>query len=128
MTLYDLNRVLLRSYRAHQMVFIVAIAAMLVVDFFWLNGWATFWPMIVWSGLFGCHFMIFKAQTTTDQWVEQRVIFEVYRPWDTGHIEEIKNSPFGSSMYRTELGRVDKNGNPVNGRPSNQQNIVDEES
>ena len=113
MALASLNRLLLSSYRPHQVVFILGFAAMLVIDMFWLQGWATFWVMICWSTVFGVHFMVHRAQTVDEHWVYERTVFEVYRPWDTGHIEEIKNSPFGKSIYRTELGRVDEKGDPV---------------
>jgi len=113
MTLGRFNKFLLDTYRIHQAIFIVALAMMLVVDFIWLPGWATFWIMIAWSGVFGVHFMVFRAQAVDEKWAYERMIFDVYRPWDTGHIEEIKNSPFGKSIYRTELGRVDENGKPL---------------
>ena len=108
-----LNQLLLVWFRVHQVVFIVMLAAMMIFDFFLLEGWATFWPMIVWSLLFGIHFMIFRAQTVDDAWAEERLIFEVYRPWDTGHIDAIKRSPFGKSVYRTERGRIDKKNRPA---------------
>jgi Ca2+/Na+ antiporter len=118
MTLDGFNKVLLAYYRLHQMAFMLGLAAMLVVDFFFLDGWATFWLMVAWSLLFGVHFMVFRSQAVDEEWVQERIIFEVYRPWDYGHIDEIKNNPYGLSPYRTELGRVDKDGDalkPVEG-------------
>ncbi len=108
MTIDWLNQVLLASYRWHQTLFVVGLGAMMVVDFFFLDGWATFWPTMAWCMIFGIHFMIFRSQMVDDEWARERLIFEVYRPWDTGHIEEIRNRPFGKSIYRTELGRVDR--------------------
>lgn len=113
MTLDGLNKFLLASYRWHQSAFMVGFAGMLVVDFFFLDGWATFWLMVVWSLVFGVHFMVFRSQAVDEEWVREKIIFDVYRPWDYGHIDEIKNNPYGLSAYRTELGRVDKDGNPV---------------
>ena len=54
--------------------------------------------------------MIFRAQNVDDEWLEEKIIFDVYRPWDYGHIDQIKRNPFGKSIYRTEKGKVDTGG------------------
>jgi hypothetical protein len=113
MTLDGINKVLMVYYRLHQMAFMLGLGAMLVVDFFFLDGWSTFWVMVAWSLVFGVHFMVFRSQAVDEKWVRERIIFEVYRPWDYGHIDEIKNNPYGLSPYRTELGRVDDDGNAM---------------
>lgn len=125
MTLDGVNKFLLVSYRWHQSAFLVGIAGMLVVDFFFLDGWMTFWPMVAWSMIFGIHFMVFRSQSVDEEWVRERIIFEVYRPWDHGHVDEVKNSPFGLSAYRTELGRVDEKGNPVKSEEDDTSKKVD---
>lgn len=113
MTLDGLNKTLLASYRWHQFAFMLGVAVMMVVDFFYLEGWATFWLLAGWSLVFGVHFMVYQSQAVDEEWVREKIIFEVYRPWDHGHVDEIKNNPYGKSIYRTELGRVDKDGKPV---------------
>jgi hypothetical protein len=113
MTLDGINKVIIANYRLHQMAFLLGLGAMLIVDFFFLEGWATFWVMVAWSLVFGVHFMIFRSQAVDEQWVRERIIFDVYKPWDYGHVDEIRNNPYGRSAYRTELGRVDEHGNPV---------------
>lgn len=112
----SVNRFLLASFRWHQFVFILALAAMAVIDFVFLAGWATFWVMVSWSMAFGVHFMVFRSQVIDEAWFEERLIFDVLRPWDYGHIDDIKNDPHGRSIYRTELGRVDADGKPVKPR------------
>ena len=114
MLLHRLNRTLLLTFRLHQILFLVLLMVMMIVDFFFLEGWATFWPMIIWSAIFGIHFMIFRAQSVDDKWVRERLIFNIYRPWDTGHVEAIRERPFGKSIYRTEIGRIDEQGKPRN--------------
>lgn len=113
MTLDGVNKAFLASYRWHQMGFLLGISALAVVDFIFLDEWATFWVMIAWSLLFGVHFMIHRSQAVDEKWVRERIIFDVYKPWDYGHVDEIRNNPYGRSAYRTELGRVDDDGNPV---------------
>ena len=103
------NALLIKYYRRHQFAFFIGIGLLLVVDFFLFDEWATFWTMILWSMAFGVHFMIFKSQNVDDDWVEEKLIFDVYRPWDYGHIEQIKKNPYGKSIYRTDKGKIDKN-------------------
>jgi hypothetical protein len=113
MTLDGANKLLMASYRWHQSLFMLGMAALATVDFLFLEGWSTFWVMIAWGLLFGVHFMAFRSQVVDEKWVRERIIFEVYRPWDHGHVDEIKNNAFGRSIYRTELGRVDDDGKPL---------------
>jgi hypothetical protein len=110
MALDGINKTLLTTYRLHQMGFLLGLGGMLVVDFFFLDGWSTFWVMVAWSLVFAVHFMVFQSQAVNEQWVRERLIFDVYRPWDHGHVDEIRNNPHGLSPYRTELGRVDIDG------------------
>lgn len=103
-----LNFFFLKYFRRHQFIFLIGISVMLVVDFFLLKEWATFWLMISWSMVFSVHFMIFRSQNVSDEWLEEKMIFDVYRPWDYGHIDQIKKDPFGKSIYRTEQGKLNK--------------------
>ena len=101
------NILFLKYFQLHQFVFFGGISILLLVDFFLLEEWATFWIMIFWAMVFGVHFMIFRAQNVDDEWLEEKIIFDVYRPWDYGNIDQIKRNPFGKSIYRTEKGKVD---------------------
>ena len=107
------NTLLIKYYHRHQFAFFIGISSLLVVDFFLFDEWATFWIMILWAMVFGVHFMIFKSQNVDDDWVEEKLIFDLYRPWDYGHIEQIKKNPHGKSIYRTDKGRIDKNLPPI---------------
>ena len=64
--------------------------------------------MLVWSIVFGVHYLFFRAQAVDDEWLKEKMAFSVYRLWDYGHIREIKKNPFGRSIYRTEDGRLDE--------------------
>ena len=66
--------------------------------------------------------MVFRSQTVDERWVQETDdLRDVQRPWDTGHIQDIKKSPFGKSIYRTELGRIDGEGRPVAQPPEREQ-------
>ncbi len=99
---------ILRLFRLHQIIFMAGIGSLLIIDFFFLEKWGTFWVMLGWSMLFGIHYLFFRSQEVDDEWLKEKMIFNVYRLWDYGHIGEIKKNPFGRSIYRTEDGRIDK--------------------
>ena len=63
--------------------------------------------MLVWAMIFGVHYLIFRSHTVDDDWLEEKILFNVYRLWDYGHTGEIKRNPFGKSIYRTEKGRIE---------------------
>jgi hypothetical protein len=113
MTLDEVCKAFSISYRWHQVTFFLGITVMTFVDYFLMEGWATFWVMITWSILFGIHFMVARSLSVDDKWVEERLFFGVYRPWDFGHIDQIRSNPYGRSAYRTEFGRLDENGKAV---------------
>ena len=100
------NILILKYFQLHQFIFFAGISILLLIDFFLLEEWATFWIMIFWAMVFGIHFMIFRSQNVDDEWLEEKIIFDVYRPWDYGHIDQIKRNPFGKSIYRTEQGKM----------------------
>ena len=113
MTLDGVSKAFLISYRWHQVAFLLGMTVMTFADFFLMDGWATFWVMTAWSIIFGVHFMVFGSLSVDDKWVEERLFSGVYRPWDSGHIDHIRNNPYGRSAYRTEFGRLDENGKAV---------------
>ena len=90
------------------MIFLAGLSLLLIIDFFFLKKWGTFWIMLVWSMLFGIHYLFFRSQEVDDERLNEKMIFSVYRLWDYGHIGEIKKNPYGRSIYRTEDGRIDK--------------------
>ena len=98
----------LRIFRLHQVIFLAGLSLLLIIDFFFLEKWGTFWLMLVWSIVFGVHYLFFRAQAVDDEWLKEKMAFSVYRLWDYGHIREIKKNPFGRSIYRTEDGRLDE--------------------
>lgn len=100
------------TFEPHRLSFYCGMGLMLLVDIFMLDGWGTFYPMLVWSALFAIHFLTFRTLTVEEEWVEQRLEKVGDQPWDTGHIQEIKKNPFGRSPYRTEEGRVGERRDP----------------
>lgn len=103
----NLYRWILKSFRLHQAIFLVGIGGLLAIDFFFLEKWATFWGMLGWAMIFGVHYLIFRSHTVDEEWLEEKMLFNVYRLWDYGHTGEIKRNPFGKSIYRTETGKIE---------------------
>ena len=74
--LNKINILILKYFQLHQFVFFAGISILLLIDFFLLEEWATFWIMIFWAMAFGIHFMIFRAQNVDEEWLEEKIIFE----------------------------------------------------
>ena len=87
-----LNFFVLRIFRLHQVIFLAGLSLLLIIDFFFLEKWGTFWLMLVWSIVFGVHYLFFRAQAVDDEWLKEKMAFSVYRLWDYGHIREIRRT------------------------------------
>ncbi|MBT5264688.1 MAG: hypothetical protein HOL85_07650 [Rhodospirillaceae bacterium] len=92
----------IQNYVRHERIYFTAIVLLTIADFIFWDGWATFWAMLVLTVLYVIHFMLWKSMTATDEWADEHVYTHVYRPWDTGHIEDIKENPWGQSPHRTD--------------------------
>ncbi len=57
------------------------------------GGWWTFWPLAAWSVLFGAHYLVHKARTVDDAWVEERTDDVRSKSYDAGHIDTIRKDP-----------------------------------
>lgn len=100
------------TYQTHRLTYFAGMAVLFVVDVVALAGWATFYPMLVWSAVLAVHFLTYRSLTVDDAWVDERLSKVRDQPWDTGHIQEIRRNPFGRSPYRTEEGRVGERRDP----------------
>ena len=83
----------LPSFRRHAQIFSAAAAALIGINLIVGGGWWTFWPLALWSVLFGVHYLVHKARTVDDAWVEERTDDVRSKSYDAGHIDAIKKDP-----------------------------------
>lgn len=95
-------QIILRTYETHRIIFMMGMTAIGLIDLAWVDGWASFYPMMIWGVVFTMHFFTFKSITADDEWAEDHAMLEVYKPWDAAHIQDIKDNPWGKSPHRTD--------------------------
>ena len=55
--------------------------------------WWAFWPLIVWGLGLMIHFLLHRAATVDDAWVDERTEDLRSKSYDLGHIESIRQHP-----------------------------------
>ncbi|HEX5613419.1 MAG TPA: 2TM domain-containing protein [Burkholderiales bacterium] len=83
----------LPSFRAHALVFSLAASALIVSNVVIGGGWWSFWPLVLWGFALGGHYLVHKARTIDDAWVEERTEDVRSKSYDAGHIDAIKKGP-----------------------------------
>ncbi|MGQ0511171.1 MAG: 2TM domain-containing protein [Betaproteobacteria bacterium] len=78
-----------RAFLLHRLAFGTGVALLSLAN--WLSGlpWWSFWPIAAWSTIFGVHYLIHKARSTDERWVEERVADLHSKSYDAGHIDSI---------------------------------------
>lgn len=57
----------------------------------WLSGspWWSFWPIALWAVALAGHYLIYKARTVDERWVEERTADLHSKSYDASHIDSI---------------------------------------
>jgi hypothetical protein len=57
----------------------------------WLSGgpWWSFWPIAIWAVALAGHYLIYKARTVDERWVEERAADLHSKSYDASHIDSI---------------------------------------
>ena len=71
-------------------MFLVGALALTAVNLATGSGWWTFWPLAAWGVLLGVHYLVHKARTVDDAWVDERAADLRSKSYDAGHIDAIK--------------------------------------
>lgn len=89
-----------RGFRVHAWTFGAGVAALAFAN--WLGGspWWSFWPIAAWSVVFGAHYLVHKARTTDQRWVEERTAEVHARSYDVAHIDRIAEDQGGGAEQR----------------------------
>ena len=57
----------------------------------WLTGgsWWSFWPIALWSVAFFAHYLVHKARSVDEHWVDERTVDLRSKSYDASHIDSI---------------------------------------
>jgi len=82
-----------RAFRWHLLAFVLVNAALTAANVYTGAPWWAFWPLLVWGFAVTIHFLVYRATTIDDAWVEERTVDLRLRSYDLGHIDTIHESP-----------------------------------
>lgn len=79
-----------RAFRLHAWGFVLGNLALNAAN--WLGGgdWWAFWPLIAWSFALGAHYLVYRAKTVDQRWVEERTEDVRSKSYDRAHIDSIE--------------------------------------
>lgn len=75
------------------LAFVLVNAALTAVNIYMGAPWWAVWPLLVWGLAVMIHFLVYRAATIDDAWVEERTVDLRLRSYDLGHIDTIHERP-----------------------------------
>jgi hypothetical protein len=77
-------------FRLHAWAFVLGNIALSAAN--WVQGgdWWAFWPLAVWSVLLLAHYLVMRARTVDQRWVEERTEDVRSKSYDRAHIDSIE--------------------------------------
>jgi len=85
------------AFRLHARVFAAGACALSAAN--WWSGppWWSFWLLAAWAVAFSAHYLVRKAGTVDDAWVEERTADLHSKSYDVSHIDRIAEDQAGKS-------------------------------
>lgn len=77
------------AFRRHAWAYAVAACALIAANGYTGGTWWSFWPLAIWGVAFAVHYLIYKARTVDESWVEGRTADLHSKSYDAGHIDQI---------------------------------------
>ena len=71
--------------------------ALALVDFLTPGPWWSFWPIALWAVAFAGHYLIHKARTVDESWVEERTADLHSKSYDAHHMDRIAQDHGGKN-------------------------------
>jgi hypothetical protein len=81
---------LVRGLRWHAWIFVVLNLGLTAVNIALGRPWWALWPLLATSLAFGVHYLLVKAFTVDERWVEERARDLTIKSYDRSHIENIR--------------------------------------
>ena len=78
-----------RAFRLHTVA--ILLGSVVLVGANWLTGgaWWSIWPLALWSVAFTVHYLVYKARTADERWVEERTADLRSKSYDANHMDSI---------------------------------------
>lgn len=82
-----------RAFRRHLYAFVLGNGALTAINIYSGAPWWAFWPLVVWGLVLMIHFLIFRAATVDEAWVDERIQDLRAKSYDQGHMDVIRDNP-----------------------------------
>jgi 2TM domain len=82
-----------RSFKGHFLAYLLANAALTGVNIYMGAPWWAVWPLLIWGLLLMLHFLVHRATSVDDAWVEERTLDLRSKSYDMAHIDDIREHP-----------------------------------
>lgn len=79
-----------RSFKPHLLTYLCVNAALTAVNVYMGAPWWAVWPLVLWGLLLMLHFLVHRATSVDDAWVDERADDVRSRSYDLGHIDDIR--------------------------------------
>lgn len=89
-----------RLFSRHRLTFVLVIGSLTGINVYTGAPWWAFWPTVIWGLALMVHFLVFRASTVEDAWVDERVGDLQTKSYDFSHIDDIREKPTPSIRDR----------------------------
>jgi len=81
------------TFRRHFTAFVIVNLVLTAINIAMGAPWWAFWPLVVWGLGVMVHFLVHRASSVDDAWVEERTQDLHSKSYDAGHIDDIREHP-----------------------------------
>ena len=76
-------------WHLHLAAFCAVNSGLHALNFYTGRPWWALWPLLAWGVLLAVHYLVWRARTVDERWVEARTAELRLKSYDRGHIESI---------------------------------------
>lgn len=87
-------------FQQHLIAFVLVNLLLTGVNVYQGPPWWAFWPLILWGLVLMVHFLVHRASSVSDAWVEERMQDLRSKSYDASHIDDILEHPAPSIRDR----------------------------
>jgi hypothetical protein len=82
-----------RTFKGHFLAYLLVNAVLTGINIYTGAPWWAVWPLLVWGLLVMLHYLVYRAGSVEDAWVEERTLDLRSKSYDMGHIDDIRKHP-----------------------------------
>jgi hypothetical protein len=78
------------AFRLHAWAFVLGNALLIAANALIGGDWWAFWPLLLWALALLAHYLVMRARTVDEHWVEERTEDVRAKSYDRAHIDSIE--------------------------------------